>query len=43
MTLFVELKRKGKDRIRQSQIDWLDHSLQNGLSVDEFLIVEWNL
>lgn len=41
--LFVELKRKGKDRIRSTQIGWFDAALKSGLSVDNFLLIEWDL
>lgn len=41
--LFVELKRSKKDRIRETQIAWLQKSLDAGLNSDNFLIVEWTL
>lgn len=41
--LFAELKRKGKDRIRSTQISWFDAALKSGLSIDDFLFIEWDL
>lgn len=38
---FVELKRLGKDYIRQTQIDFLDRALKNGVPVESFEIFEW--
>ena len=40
--LFVESKRSGRDRIRKSQLLWLDGAIRTGLSANKFLIVEWN-
>lgn len=40
---FVESKRIGKDAIRESQILWLEKSLEAGLRPDDFLLVEWDL
>jgi hypothetical protein len=39
--LFVESKHKGKDRIRESQFRWFKTGLSVGLSIKNFLIVEW--
>lgn len=39
--LFVEAKRKGRDRIRQTQIRWLSAALEIGIPVESFLVVEW--
>ena len=41
-TLFVELKRRGKDRIQITQTDWLSVALESGLAKDNFAIVEWD-
>jgi len=41
--LFVECKRKGKDSIRPSQVDWLNAALRAGLGVSCFRICEWEL
>ncbi len=41
--LFAEAKRKGHDRIRDTQRRWLKAALSRGLSVESFLIVEWSL
>lgn len=41
--LFAESKRAGKDRIRESQVQWLASALAYGLSPDNFLLVQWDL
>jgi hypothetical protein len=41
--IFAELKRESKDRIRQTQIDWLFAGLKSGLKPENFLIVEWDM
>jgi hypothetical protein len=41
--IFVELKRKSKDKIQESQEKWLDESLKLGISKSSFTIVEWNI
>jgi len=41
--LFAEAKRYGKDKIRQSQRQWLESALASGLSKEEFLVVEWSV
>lgn len=41
--LFLELKRRGKDRIQQTQIEWLDAALAYGLRPEHFALVEWSL
>lgn len=41
--LFAESKRKGRDRIRTSQLRWLQAALQTGLPITSFRIVEWEL
>jgi hypothetical protein len=41
--VFVESKRKGKDRIRESQVLWLQAALDVGYSLSNFLVVEWSL
>lgn len=40
--LFVEVKSK-KDHIRESQIKWLDASLEIGLSPNDFILVVWDV
>lgn len=40
--LFAESKRNGRDRIRPSQISWLDASLRYGLKPENFVIVQWD-
>jgi len=42
-TLFIELKRSKKDRIQDSQKIWLETSLNYGLALDNFVLIEWNL
>ena len=42
MTLFIEAKRRGRDRIRESQRRWLQAALGVGFSLKSFLIVEWS-
>ncbi|MEW6605021.1 MAG: hypothetical protein AB1351_10115 [Thermoproteota archaeon] len=40
--LFIESKRRNKDRIRDTQRRWLTSALQIGLPRCDFLIVEWD-
>lgn len=40
---FVELKRTGKDKIRPSQIDFLERAITKGYQLNQFEIYEWNL
>jgi hypothetical protein len=40
--LFAESKLKGRDKIRSTQRRWLAAGLSSGLSIDDFLIVEWS-
>lgn len=39
--VFAEAKRKGKDRVRRTQLRWLAAALEQGLSEKAFLVVEW--
>lgn len=39
--LFVELKRQKKDSIRETQIRWLEKSLDYGLTAENFAFIEW--
>ena len=41
--LFCEVKHSGKDKIRESQLRWVDAALMEGISVSQFLVVEWSL
>lgn len=41
--IFAESKRLSKDKIRETQIKWLEAALDDGLKKDSFLIVEWSL
>ena len=40
---FVELKRKARDQIRNTQIDWLHAALSLGLDLACFAILQWEL
>jgi len=40
---FAEAKRRGHDKIRDSQRAWLEGALNNRLTPERFLIVEWNV
>lgn len=40
---FVELKRKGKDAIRSTQIQFLNSALECGYHLDQFEIIEWEV
>lgn len=39
--IFAEAKRQSKDKIRTTQIKWLEAAFKSGLNQDSFLIVEW--
>ena len=41
--MFIELKRRGKDRISSAQVDFLLRAIQNGLELKNFAIFEWYL
>jgi hypothetical protein len=41
-TRFLELKRRKRDKIRDTQAAWLEAALAEGLSVNDFAIVEWD-
>jgi len=41
--LFAEAKRKGKDAIRQTQLNWLESALDSGLPLESFVIFEWGI
>jgi hypothetical protein len=41
--LFAELKRKGRDSIRDSQRAWLEAALAVGVTLDSFVVVEWRV
>jgi hypothetical protein len=41
--LFVESKRRGKDRIRPTQVRWLEAALGCGMRMEEYVVVEWEL
>ena len=39
--VFVESKQHSKDRLRPTQLAWLECGLQHGVPLSSFLIVEW--
>jgi hypothetical protein len=39
--LFAEAKRRGRDRIRRTQVRWIAAALETGVPKDALLIVEW--
>lgn len=41
-SVFMESKRTKKDAIRSTQLKWLEAGLAAGLSLDQFLIVQWD-
>lgn len=41
--LFAESKRNKKDKVRQTQNNWLKAGLKFGLKPDNFLIVQWDM
>jgi hypothetical protein len=41
--VFAESKKQKKDRMRGTQLRWLEAALRCGCAVDDFLIVEWSL
>jgi hypothetical protein len=40
---FAEAKRRGRDRLRKSQILWCQAAIQAGFSSQDFLVVEWTV
>ncbi len=41
--VFAESKKQKKDRMRGTQLRWLEAALRCGCSVEDFLVVEWEL
>lgn len=41
--LFAEAKRKGRDRIRSTQKNWLHAALKTGIPIESLLVVEWEI
>ena len=41
--VFAESKRKKRDRIRKTQVRWLEAALAHGISPFQLLVVEWSL
>ncbi|MBK9273036.1 MAG: hypothetical protein IPM49_00660 [Flavobacteriales bacterium] len=41
--VFAESKRKGKDRIRATQVRWLEAALRCGCALEDFMVVEWTV
>ena len=40
--VFAEVKRSKKDKLTKSQITWLQSAITVGLSVENFVVVEWD-
>jgi hypothetical protein len=40
--IFIELKRKGKDSIRDTQIEWLDAARKLEIENSRYIIAEWD-
>lgn len=40
--LFAESKRNRRDKIRQTQNNWLTAALKSGMTIKDFLIVQWD-
>jgi len=40
---FIESKRSKRDAIRPTQVAWLDAALAEGLLLEQFLIIEWDI
>jgi hypothetical protein len=40
--LFTELKRRGHDSIRKTQLHWVDTALRHGYDLTAFQILEWD-
>lgn len=41
--VFVESKRSARDRIRSSQLIWLESALAIGIPVNSFLVIQWTM
>lgn len=41
--VFAESKRRKKDSIRQTQINWLQAGLKSGLTEENFRVVQWDI
>lgn len=41
--LFIESKRKGKDSLRRTQLQWLESALAAGVPLESFVIFEWDV
>jgi hypothetical protein len=40
---FVEVKRKRRDRIRKTQLVWLESALATRMPIESFLVLEWEI
>ena len=40
---FVELKKSKEDKVRSSQIGWLEESIKFGFNSSNYIFVEWNI
>lgn len=41
--VFAESKKQKKDRLRGTQLRWLEAALKCGMAVEDFLVAEWRL
>ncbi len=41
--IFAESKRMNKDKIRQTQINWLSAGFKYGLTAEDFVVVQWDI
>lgn len=41
--VFAESKKQKKDRMRSTQLRWMEAALKCGMRVEDFLVVEWSL
>ena len=41
--VFAESKKHKKDRIRGTQLRWLEAALTCGMRVEDFVVVEWDV
>jgi len=41
--VFAESKKAGKDKLRGTQLRWVEAAMRCGVSAEDFLVVEWSL
>ena len=39
--VFIELKRRGKDRVQETPLGWVEAGLKIGVGVEDFFLLEW--